>query len=88
MKVTFIHRNGREQMMQRRYADVLQKLGRGTYMTRDMRAQPVVEPVNTEDDALTALRAEYHAVVGRRAHHSWDADTIRRKMAEADQEED
>lgn len=87
MKVTFIHRSGREQPMQRRYADVLQKLGRGTYMTRDMRAQPVVEPVESDDDALTELRAQYQDVVGKRPFHGWDAETLREKIAEAGQDD-
>lgn len=40
MKVIFKHRmGGREQTMDVRYAEILQKLGRGTYMTRDMQAQ-------------------------------------------------
>lgn len=94
MKVTFIHRSGREQPMQRRYADVLQKLGRGTYMTRDMRAHPVIQPdasaavpnVNEEaPDELSALRAEYQEVVGKRAFHGWDAETLRQKIAEAEE---
>lgn len=87
MKVTFIHRSGREQPMQRRYADVLQKLGRGTYMTRDMRAQPVL-PADPIVDELVALRAQYQDVVGKRPFHGWDAETIRQKIAEAGQDDD
>lgn len=92
MKVTFIHRGGREQPMQRRYADVLQKLGRGTYMTRDMRAHPVIQPDASDavpnvteeaPDDLTALRAEYQEIVGRRPYHGWDADQLREKIAGA-----
>lgn len=78
MKVIFTHKGGRKQSMQRRYADILQKLGRGTYMTRDMQAQ---EPNN--DDQLAGLRAEYQAVVGKRAYHGWDAETLREKIAES-----
>lgn len=88
MKVNFQYANGRERMMSRRDANILQKLGRGTYMTRDMRAQPVVEPVNTDDDALTALRAQYQDVVGKRPFHGWDAETLLEKIAEAGQDED
>lgn len=88
MKVNFQYKNGRERMMSRRDANILQKLGRGTYMTRDMRAQPAVEPVNTDDDALTALRAQYQDVVGKRPFHGWDAETLREKIAEAGQDED
>lgn len=39
MQVSFKYKNGAERMMARRYADILQKLGRGTYMTRDMQAE-------------------------------------------------
>lgn len=88
MKVNFQYTNGRERMMSRRDANILQKLGRGTYMTRDMRAQTVAEPVNTEDDALTALRAQYQDVVGKRPFHGWDAETLRQKIAEAGQGDD
>lgn len=41
MKVIFKHKNGREQEMQERFAKTLQSLGRGTYMTRDMRASAI-----------------------------------------------
>lgn len=88
MRVNFQYTNGRERMMSRRDANILQKLGRGTYMTRDMRAQPVVEPINADDDALTALRAQYQDVVGKRPFHGWDAETLREKIAEAGQDDD
>lgn len=79
MNVIFKHKmGGREERMQLRYADILQKLGRGTYMTRDMQAQ-----ARREDEALSALRAEYQEVVGKRPFHGWDADTLREKIAEA-----
>lgn len=41
-KVEFTHANGKVELMSRRYAEVLAKLGRGSYLTRDMRAQPPV----------------------------------------------
>lgn len=79
MKVLFKHRmGGREQTMDVRYAEILQKLGRGTYMTRDMRAQ-----ARQEDEELSALRAEYQEVVGKRPFHGWDAETLREKIEEA-----
>lgn len=81
MRVVFKHRNGREQAMHRRYADVLQKLGRGTYSTREMKpAAP------DQDDDLSALRAEYQEVVGKRPFHGWDAETLRAKISEAQDE--
>jgi len=80
MKVIFTHKNGREQPMQRRYADILQKLGRGTYITRDMQAQAL-----RDDEELSRLRAEYQELVGKRAFHGWDADQLREKIAEFSQ---
>lgn len=78
MKVIFQHKSGRKQPMHRRYADILQKLGRGTYMTRDMQAAQ-----QRDDDELATLRAQYQDVVGKRPYHGWDADTLREKIAEA-----
>lgn len=83
MKVIFTHKNGRKQSMHRRYANILQKLGRGTYMTRDMQAAE-----QRDDDELSRLRAEYQDVVGKRPFHGWDADMIRQKIAEAGQGDD
>ena len=81
MKVIFTHRmGGREQAMDVRYADILQKLGRGTYMTRDMQAQAL-----RDDEELSRLRAEYQEIVGKRAFHGWDADQLREKIAEFSQ---
>lgn len=59
-----------------RFARILGKLG---YERRDMVA---AEPV-ADDDEITALRAEYQDVVGKKAFHGWDADTLRDKIAEA-----
>ena len=59
-----------------RFARILGKLG---YERRDMVA---AEPV-AEDDEITALRAEYQDVVGKKAFHGWDAGTLRDKIAEA-----
>lgn len=58
MNVEFKYTNGRQRLMNRRYADVLSKLGHGTYMTRDMRAAepapvPVV-PLDAESAAASA----------------------------------
>lgn len=76
MKVVFKHKGGREQVMQQRYAKILQGLGRGAYLTRDMRATEI-------EDELTELRAEYQEVVGKRAYHGWDAETLRAKISDA-----
>lgn len=42
-KVTFNHKNGRQEVMEERYARILGGLKRGTYLTRDMQATPVVQ---------------------------------------------
>lgn len=83
MKVIFQHKSGRKQSMSRRDAEILKKLGRGTYMTRDMQAQSL-----REEEELSQLRAEYQDVVGKRPFHGWDADMIRQKIAEAGQGDD
>lgn len=83
MKVIFTHKNGRKKSMSRRDAEILKKLGRGTYTTRDMQATE-----QRDDDELSRLRAEYQDVVGKRPFHGWDADTIRQKIAEAGQGDD
>ena len=67
MKVTFVHKTGREQVMRKRDAEVLQRLGRGAYLTRDMCAaqQAVVTPaaptsneINEPADPVAEVRAE------------------------------
>lgn len=58
----------------RRFARVFEKMG---YSTRDMvSAEPEV-------DDLSALRAEYQDVVGKKAFHGWSADELRAKIEEA-----
>jgi len=58
----------------RRYRQAFERMG---YGRRDMR---VAEP--DEQDEMTALRAEYQRVVGKRPFHGWDASELREKMAE------
>jgi len=79
-KVKFRYANGRTQVMDRRYAKVLSALGRGTYLTRDMRA---AEPAGSSVDELMELRAQYQAVVGKRPYHGWDVDELRKRITEA-----
>lgn len=54
MKVIFKHKSGREQEMQERFAKTLQALGRGTYMTRDMRSSATaqIELANVARDVV------------------------------------
>lgn len=60
-----------------RFARVLGKLG---YHRSDLAA---AVQAHEEEDALSELRAEYQDVVGKKAYHAWDADTLRAKIAEA-----
>lgn len=78
-RVTFKHNNGRVQKMVERDARVLQKLGRGSYLTRDLRAQVR----NDSEVELTALRAKYQEVVGKKAYHGWSAEELNQKIADA-----
>ena len=78
----------------RRFARVLGKLG---YLRSDMVAEaPAADPLDHDGDdkkggsvlveptdELVELRAEYAAVIGKKAYHGWDADTLRAKIAEA-----
>lgn len=58
MKVIFQHKSGRKQAMQRRYADILKNLKRGTYETRDMRAAEVVPPKEIKDEPKEAVESK------------------------------
>lgn len=63
-----------------RYARVFGKLG---YGRSDLVAEePAVPPAPAADD-LTALREQYQAVVGKKPYHGWDADELRKRIAEA-----
>ncbi|MFC6197828.1 hypothetical protein [Ponticaulis profundi] len=71
-----------------RFARVLQKLG---YQRRDMVAEEpagVSEPVAQPDDDLTELRSQYQKIVGKRAYHGWDADELKKMIAEASENGD
>lgn len=100
-KVTFTHhKSGREEVMNERYAKLLSKMGRGTYMTRDMRADvaaapqtqaaQALEPAVPADagDGLDALgKEELHAIAKERGvtvHHAAGADKVRAALREAD----
>ena len=63
-----------------RYARVLGKLG---YATRHLVAADV--PTPDKEDDLSDLRAQYQEIIGKRPFHGWDAETLKAKMAEADQ---
>lgn len=100
-KVTFTHqKSGREEVMHERYAKVLSRMGRGTYMTRDLRAEITVVPqpqaaiahepvgISGADDGLDALsKEELHAIAKERGvavHHAAGADKVRAALREAE----
>lgn len=90
-KVTFTYKNGRERMLSARDAELLQRLGKGTYLTRDMRAdRPVVVAVSAvpnEGVDLDALDGEaLHALArerGVKVHHKAGAEKVRAALREA-----
>lgn len=90
-KVTFTYKNGRERMLSARDAELLQRLGKGTYLTRDMAAArpfPVVMPVaDNKDVDLDSLDGEaLHALArerGVKVHHKAGADKVRAALREA-----
>lgn len=98
MKVTFTHKSGRQQSMPERMARTLQRIGRGTYMTRDMAAAsvaaaPAVVPaapdvpvapvaVDLESMDVDALRALAEER-GVKVHHKAGAEKIRAALEAA-----
>lgn len=100
-KVTFTHqKSGREEVMHERYAKVLSRMGRGTYMTRDLRADVAAMPQSQAaqvpelalpvdvGDGLDALgKEELHAIAKERGitvHHAAGADKVRAALREAE----
>ena len=90
-KVTFTYKNGRERMLSARDAELLQRLGKGIYLTRDMTADrplSVVMPVaDHKDFDLNSLDGEaLHALArerGVKVHHKAGADKVRAALREA-----
>lgn len=90
-KVTFTYKNGRERMLSARDAELLQRLGKGIYLTRDMgAARPVAVVVpaagnkgvdldSLDGDALHAIARER----GVKVHHKAGADKVRAALREA-----
>lgn len=50
-RVTFTYKNGRERLMSKRDADILQALGHGTYLTRDLIADRSPAPISESEVA-------------------------------------
>lgn len=61
-KVEFTYQAGNKKLMAENYARILQKLGRGTYQTRDMRAVPLVPlapPPEVQEPRVSEAVAEF-----------------------------
>ena len=58
-RVDFTFKNGHTRIMAKRQAEILGKLGHGTYQTRDMAAQPMVtKPMQAAPDIPVAAEPE------------------------------
>ena len=82
-KVNFTYKNGLQKVMTPRYAKILQKIGRGTYATRDMLASRVVrieDDIDNLDVPGLLLLAKERGV---KVHHKAGADKIRSALREA-----
>lgn len=64
-----------------RYARVFGKLG---YSRSDLSAEHPAAPPAPAPDDLTALREQYQTKVGKKPYHGWDADELRKRIAEAE----
>lgn len=95
-KVNFTFKNGHTRIMAKRQAEILGKLGHGTYQTRDMASLPMVTkpmlaapPVQEDaDDGLDALdKEQLHALAkerGVKVHHMAGADKVRAALRDED----
>jgi thiamine monophosphate synthase len=93
MIVQFRYSNGRERAMNRREAEILRKLKRGTYQTADLVANVqylTADVVHIEQKSIDDMnKAELHALakeMGIRVHHMAGADTVRAKIREVQEE--
>lgn len=88
-RVMFNHKSGRQELMELRYAKILQGLKRGTYMTRDMRPATEPKPLGDEYDRMDAqaLR-ELAKERGLKVHHKAGADKIREALRDSDKDSD
>lgn len=69
-----------------RDGDILVRLGRAKVVPESLAqsAQPTPQQplAPTQPDPLATARAEYEAIVGKRAFHGWDETELRRRIAE------
>lgn len=93
MKVKFRHKSGRVQEMALPYAEILAKLKRGSYLTRDMTAiigkeSAAIEPELNNDDGLDILDVDELREIakdrGVKVHHAAGAEKIREALRKAE----
>lgn len=91
-KVMFTYGNGRQRMLSVRDAELLRRLRKGSYLTRDMVASDpapvdVAPPAHASELDLDALDADaLHALArerGVKVHHKAGADKVRAALREA-----
>ena len=96
-KVDFTFKNRHTRAMPKRQAELLAKLGHGTYQTRDMAFQPTInKPMQAASapadlgDGLDAMeREDLHALAKERGltlHHMLGAEKVRAALREAAQQ--
>ena len=61
MKTVFTFKNGKTRVMGQRYADVLGKLGKGTYETRELRASDPAFPGTPDIRTIAEVDAQIKA---------------------------
>lgn len=86
MKVDFKHKTGRVQVMSRRDAEILQRLGRGSYLTRDMQAARPVQSQSTSDELDALTHEQLHELAKKRGleiHHRAGADKVKEALRKA-----
>lgn len=83
-KVQFTYKTGRRKMIRQRDAELLRRLGQGTYLTRDLVAQRSDSPPETDIDSMD--KDQLHALAksrGVKVHHMAGAEKVRAALREA-----
>ena len=65
MKTVFTFKNGKTRVMGQRYADVLGKLGKGTYETRELRASDPAFPGTPDIRTIAEVDAQIRPTMPR-----------------------
>ena len=73
---------GDEFRLTARDGDLLVRLGRAKVVPESLAQSAQPTPQQPQPDPMTTARAEYEAIVGKRAFHGWDETELRRRIAE------